>query len=138
MWRSVRFIAALVATLLLPAIPAQACSYGVERSALEALRAATAVFDGTIVDLRAVLTEVHGSTTAAIVYEVAVRRVHCAASPETGNAPSCRCARHSSVCRRLVWPPAATERMVLCLSELVGLAPALAMRGVGKSPACST
>jgi len=77
-------IAALFAVVLMvPAFRGEACSCPAERSPGEAMRRASAVFEGTIVDQRAVLITVDDPTTAAIDYEVRLTRIWKGPSSQT-------------------------------------------------------
>ena len=73
--RLVRIIAFSAIALLIPALPAQACSCPSERPPIEAIHGAAAVFEGTVVDQRAVRINIYDRTSAAIDYEVRVTRI---------------------------------------------------------------
>jgi hypothetical protein len=71
-----RLTALFAVALMIPAVRGEACSCpGPDPPPSEARRLATAVFEGTIVDQRAVLINVYDMTYPAIDYEVTLTRV---------------------------------------------------------------
>ena len=83
MRRFIVVVALVTFAALFRADDTYACSCPAERSPTEALRGATAVFEGTVLDQRAVLADACGVLNAAIEYDIAVTRVWKGTIPRT-------------------------------------------------------